>query len=124
MYVYLHAYGVYVCAYLYAHLCICMGVYVCASMYMHLCICVCMDLWCRCSAALNKIFNLETAVPITTNGKRNVNPLNTTGRIYTSQQICRGAHGTYIYVTMMISGSRVKTVPPFRAFHEKRNMFR
>ena len=47
-------------------------------------------------------------------------PLNPTGRIYTSQQICRGAHGTYIYVTMMISGSRVKIIPPFRASHEKK----
>ena len=46
------------------------------------------------------------------------NPLNPTGRIYTSQQICRGAHGTY--VTMMISGSRVKIIPPFRASHEKK----
>ena len=45
------------------------------------------------------------------------NPLNPAGRIYTSQQICRGTHGTY--VTMMISGSRVKIIPPFRASHEK-----
>ena len=54
-YVYLHLYGVHVCACLYVHLCICMGIYVCASMYMHLCMCVCirvwMDLWCRCSTA-------------------------------------------------------------------------
>ena len=40
IYVYLHVYGVYVCACLYVHLCICMGIYVCASMYMHLCMCV------------------------------------------------------------------------------------
>ena len=40
MYVYLHAYVVYVCACLYVHLCMCMGIYVCASMYMHLCMCV------------------------------------------------------------------------------------
>ena len=40
MYVYLHEYGVYMCVYLYVHLCMCMGIYVCASMYMHLCMCV------------------------------------------------------------------------------------
>ena len=49
--------------------------------------------------------------------------MNPTGRIYTSQQICRGAQGTYIYVTMIISGSRVKIIPPFRASHKKKKHF-
>ena len=55
-----------------------------------------------------------------------INPFNPMGRIYTSQQICCGAHRTYIYVTMMISGSRVKIILPFRASHEKKkkNIFR
>ena len=51
------------------------------------------------------------------------NPLNPTGRIHTSQQICLGAHGMHIYVTMMISGSCVKIIPPFRASHEKKKTF-
>ena len=34
------------------------------------------------------------------------NPLNPMGCIYTSQQICPGAQGTNIYVTMMTPGSR------------------
>ena len=41
------------------------------------------------------------------------NPWNPKGHIYTSMQICGGAHGTYIYiyiyVTMTFSGSRKKS---------------
>ena len=60
MYVYLHVYGVYMCAYSYVHLCMCMG-----TMYVHLCICIYV---CVC-------INLETAVPTATNDKRHFNVL-------------------------------------------------
>ena len=60
---------------------------------------------------VNKLFVLADAIG-DNDGDNVTNPSNPTGRIYTSQQICYGAQGTYIYVTMMISGSRVNPVSP------------
>ena len=77
-FVYLHVYGVYVCAYLYVHLC--MGIYVCAYMYMHLCVCVCVysrmhGFMVQVQYRLKQDIQPETAVPITSNDKRNFNVL-------------------------------------------------
>ena len=44
-----------------------------------------MNLWCRCSTVSNKIFNLETAISFTTNGKRNFKVLESQNRDNRSQ---------------------------------------
>ena len=60
---------------------------------------------------VNKLFVLADAIG-DNDGDNVTNLSNPTGRIYTSQQICCGAHGRYIYVTMMISGYRVNPLSP------------
>ena len=47
---------------------------------------------------VNKLFVLADAIG-DNDGNNVTNPLNPTGRIYTSQQICCGAHGMYIYTS-------------------------
>ena len=57
MYVYLHVYGVYMCAYSYVHLCMCMGIYV-----LHLCTCIYV---CVCVFACGWIYGVGVVQPKT-----------------------------------------------------------